>query len=529
MFRSALPLFGCALLASCGGLRGCGQESVEPGADVAPVEISRPNVLILLWDTVRADRMSLYGHDRPTTPRLDAFAADARVYERATSPGMWTVPSHGSLFTGLDVASHGANAKWIWLDGRFLTLAEHLGASGYETWAWSANPYLSESSNLLQGFETVHLAWDGGWAEAAGKHTMGKRIDRDASVELGPAWPEDKGKGWPAHLVAYKDAAPVAADALFDWLDHRDEGPWLAYVNLLEAHHPRLPSQASRDRVLDPALVEAGLTTDASLFRIMAAMEGHGSFTDEELAAIRGVYDATLADLDTATGDLLDGLAKRGVLDDTVVVVLSDHGEHLGEHGMYDHRWSVYEELLHVPLVVRHPSVEAGRVQAPVSTQQLFPTICAVTGVDCPDLPVDSLLGSPPERVHAELVQPTPRLPPIRKSGLPLDPNRWRRRYQVTVEGDWKLIRASDRDHALYDLGTDPHEADNRWAAETERGAALLEQTRAWKEGQRAYDPADRAPEDHPKPALAAGEGTDEQLRLLGYTEGEPAPEAVPE
>ena len=217
MFQVGLTLFTCAWLAGCR----CGQESVEAPQATPKTAAERPNVLILMWDTARADRMSLYGHERQTTPHLEELANDARVYEQAISPAMWTVPSHASLFTGLPVASHGAHARWIWLDERFETLAERFAADGYETWAWSANPYLSDASNLLQGFETVHMAWDGGWSEAAGRATMDKRIDRDASVELGPAWEAKRGRGWPAHLVAYKDSAPVANEALLDWLDHR--------------------------------------------------------------------------------------------------------------------------------------------------------------------------------------------------------------------------------------------------------------------------------------------------------------------
>lgn len=512
------PLLVTPLLVAC---QGTGDPAVAPPTGPAPSEV-RPNVLVVVWDTVRADRLGLYGHSRPTTPKLDALAAESRVFERAISPGMWTVPSHGSLFTGLPVASHGANAKWIWLDERFVTLAEHLGANGFETWAWSANPYLSEATNLLQGFGTVHTAWDGAWAERAGHHTMDKRLPDDASVELGPAWTRDRHTGWPAHLVAYKDAAPVAREALVDWLEHRDPAkPWLAYVNLMEAHHPRLPSKEARERLLTPDEVQAGLTTDGSLFRLMAAMEGEGTFSEPELAALRGVYDAALGELDAATGELLDVLRARGELDRTVVIVVSDHGEHLGEHGMFDHRWSVWQELLWVPLVVRYPAAVApGRVTEPVSTQQLFPTVCELARVPCPTLPVGSLLGPAPPRVFSELLQPTPRLAPVKQRVVALDPDRWKTRYQVVVEGDWKLIRASDLHHGLYDLRTDPHEATNRWSSDPAVGAGLLAAARDWQATIAPYDPLARAPGDAPRPALVAGPGTAEQLRLLGYTEG---------
>ncbi|MCA9572969.1 MAG: sulfatase, partial [Myxococcales bacterium] len=360
-----LPLLGCGSVAPAPS-----DEPVVLEAEPAPPR--PPDVLILLWDTVRADHLSLYGYDRPTTPRLDAFAREAAVYERAISSSMWTVPAHGSLFTGLPASSHGARVGWLWLDGAHVTLPEHLADHGYATWAWSTNPYLSEQTNLLQGFETVRYAWREPDAEACGAATSAKLIAGDRSSELSPGW--SGSQGWPEHLVAYKDCAPHAVDAFLEWQGALPEDrPYLAYVNLLEAHHPRVPSAASRAAVAPSEVVERSLATDASLLRLMSAMEGHDTLDDEEREAVVATYDATLRDLDDATGRLLDGLRDRGVLDRTVVIVVSDHGENLGERGMWDHRWDLHQPLVHVPLIVRYPpSVVAGRHLDAVSTANLF-------------------------------------------------------------------------------------------------------------------------------------------------------------
>jgi arylsulfatase A-like enzyme len=481
--------------------------------------------LILLWDTVRADRMSLYGHHRPTTPRLEAFAADAVVFDRAVAPGMWTVPSHASVFTGLPVASHGANAKWIWLDERFVTAAEHFGDAGWDTWAWSSNPYLSANSNLLQGFDTVESSWKGPFATRCAEATEAKLIARDKSCEIAPDWsPSGHVKGWPRHLTAHKDGGAVAAGALLDWVDHRDgDGPWMAYVNYLEAHHPRVPSEEARQAILEADLLEAGLATDATLHRTMAFMEGKTGFSDDELEAVRGVYDASLVDLDRVTGDLLDGLKARDALDSTIVVIVSDHGEHLGEHGLFDHRWSVWQELIGVPLILRYPqALPAGRVAEPVSTQQLFPTLCDLTAVPCPaGLPVTSLRQSPPARVFSELIQPTPRLPPIRAAYSDLDPARWRTRYHVAIEGSSKLIRHSDATKQLFDLAEDAAEAHDIAGESPERVAELLGHVKAWQGSLNRYDPGLRAPTDSPSNALTPDQDTIDQLKMLGYVADE--------
>ncbi len=487
-------------------------------------DLSPPNVLIVLWDTVRADRMSMYGYERPTTPELDAFAADARVYEQAISPGMWTVPSHGSLFTGLPVGSHGARVGWLWLDGHHVTLAEHFGANGYATWAWSSNPYLSVATNLLQGFDTIELSWDGDQAIAAAKATTSKLIQRDASVAIAPGWQGDA-TGWPRHLTAYKDGAPVAVDSLLAWVDALPEAsPWFAYVNLLEAHHPRLPSLEARRAVASDELVERGLSTDASLFRIMSAMEGRGEFTEAELEAVSAVYDATLVDLDRSTGRLFDELQRRGALDDTVVIVVSDHGEHLGEHGMFDHRWSLHQPLVHVPLLVRGPGVEAGRVSEPVSTHHLFGSLLAWTNLPSPAVahPLP-LLGSEP-RAFTELVASTPRLPEIRSAFPELRGSPRNQRLQAVVEDGWKLWRVDDGSRRLFHLPTDPGEHDDRIHSEPSTAIGLWDTLIDWNQVRPRYDASRRGADDRPLPPLELDASLREQLELLGYAVGEEDP-----
>lgn len=530
--RRALPAL--ALLAALGGgawfaLRGGPIDAAgpDPAAGPSPDE-PRPNVLIVMWDTVRADRMSVYGHPRPTTPWLERFAEDAVVFEQAVSPGMWTVPSHASLFTGLPVASHGANARWIWLDERFDTMAERLGAAGYDTFAFSSNPYLSPATNLLQGFDTVALSWDGPWSEATAEATERKLVERDRSSEISPSWrPTGHGAGWPEHLTAYKDGGPVLGEALLDWLDERpDDKPWLAFLNYLEAHHPRVPSMDARQALLDEALLEQGLQTDASLFHIMAYMEERHSYSDAELEAIRGVYDATLRDLDAATEALIGALGDRGVLDDTIVVIVSDHGEHLGEHGMFDHRWSVWQELLHVPLIIRYPrGMPPRREAAPVSTQDVFATVLDLAGMPVPaGIPSRSLREAPEGRAFSELVQPTPRLPVVRRAFADLSPDRWRSRYRVVVDGADKLILRSDGHKALFDLASDPGEQDDRSQADPERARALHQVLRDWQRGLDHYDPQQRAATDRPGRALEQPESIRDQLRMLGYVDGEEEP-----
>ena len=125
---------------------------------------------------------------------------------------MWTVPSHGSLFTGLPTASHGAKVGWLWLDDHYTTLAEWFGGSGYDTFAWSSNPYVSDQTNLLQGFDTVLYRGGATRPRSVRRRPDGKLLPDDRSVEIAPGWQPPAGhagEGWPEHLTAYKDAGPV--------------------------------------------------------------------------------------------------------------------------------------------------------------------------------------------------------------------------------------------------------------------------------------------------------------------------------
>lgn len=499
-----VPMLGAVLV----GVGSC--RCPEPAA-------SPPSVLVLLWDTVRADRMSVYGAEVPTTPRLEALADEFVVYERAMSPGMWTVPSHASMFTGLPASTTGARVGWIWLDGHHLTLAEHFRDHGYATFAWSANPYLSSATNLLQGFEVQRVTWQPPSRAASEAATRAKLMPEDRSVAIAPGWagPDD---GWPSAFTLVKDAGPAAVDDVFGFVDGlAPDAPFLVYVNLLEAHHPRIPAAASRHAVAPPEVVTHALSTDQSLFRLMAAMEGRATLSDDDHTALRATYDATLRDLDAVTGRFIDGLRDRGRLERTIVVVVSDHGEHLGENGRYDHRWSVDQELLHVPLLVRGPvGRPPGRTSALVSTRGLFGSLVAWTGLPVPATAPPTLDTAP---VASELIVPTPRLPTIRAAYPDLPRRRWASRFRVWFDGSHKLVQRDDGAVRLFDLDA-PGRVDGTPVPDAEPRRALLQALRTFDGARPRYRPERRGEGDRPGRPLHADPALAEQLRQLGYTDG---------
>jgi arylsulfatase A-like enzyme len=308
-------------------------------------------------------------------------------------------------------------------------------------------------------------------------------------------------------------------------LDTRKEEapPFFAYLNFLEAHQPRIPAREARERILTPEEVDAGYATEASLFRTMAAMERINTFLPNELEAMRGVYDATLLELDDATHLLFEALKARGLEEDTVVVLVSDHGEHLGEKRMFDHRWSLYEPLVHVPLVIKWPGhVPAGRVKETVSTMDVFGTLFALTGVDAPEgVQVGNLMGEPSSQVHTELAVPMPRHGAIRKAYPDLPRATWQTRYHAMYENGWKLLRLSSGKHELYDMGADPAEERNRRQGMTDRVREMNTEAQQWRDTLPPYDATRRAKGDRPQPALSKTDPERQRLEALGYVDGD--------
>lgn len=491
-----------------------------------PPPADGPNVLIVLWDTVRADRLSVYGHDRNTTPFLTEFAAESRVFERAITPGMWTPPSHASMFTGLPPSQHGVHANYKWLDDHHVTLAEWLTDHGYSSYAWSANPYLSPDTNLLQGFETFEATFSGTWKRAARTATQSKLIAADASSDISPMWKPQPGQQAGGNAHSYKDGGVVGVQAFMKWVkdDREQDRPFFAYVNLMEAHIPRIPSMDSRQALLEPAVIATGLRTNVAQIDLLSYIFGKHEFTEEELFAIRGVYDAALLDLDIITRDLVGQLDHAGLLDDTVVIITSDHGENLGDHHMFGHKYSLFDTLLNVPLVIHYPKgIEPGRVEHPTTNLDLFATILDITNVPLPEHATmsQSLLAPnrQPEPVFAEMVAATPvaiRRVDALHGGI--DKDYWLRTFKSVENDGWKLIRATAPPHQLYHLPNDPGEVNNLYDDHVDEAAQLGALIDEWLTRFPQYDPDERSIEDMPR---THDQETKEMLERLGYIEDE--------
>jgi arylsulfatase A-like enzyme len=417
-----------------------------------------PNVLWVVWDTARADRTSLYGYQRPTTPFLEEWARSARVFEDCLSSSSWTVPAHASMFTGLLPVEHGAQHEHEYLASELETLAERLQRAGYQTFAWTANPHLGDEENFLQGFETKLHPWDEPQIERAWEILASKLPPGAAELQRRA----DRG-GEQRWLL--KAAGELARESWSDWLDARDPGrPFLAFFNYMEAHRPLIPPRRFREALMPPREVERSYELEFPWSETWAYCFGLHEYSDEELAVLGGLYDAALLELDGLFAGLIGELERRGLDGETLVVLTADHGEHLGEHHLLDHQYSLSQVLLRVPLVLRYPPrVEPGRDRRPVMAMDLYPTLLELAGVDAPRAGVGharSLLAPSERRARiGDYSRPFPRpLESMRKEHAGVDIGRFERGRYSLVEGSWKLVRQVGGGEALYDLASDPGE-----------------------------------------------------------------------
>jgi arylsulfatase A-like enzyme len=474
-----------------------------------------PNVVVVVLDTVRAANMSTYGYERETTPEFTKLAASSALFTRAVAPSTWSLPSHASLFTGWFPSAHATHGEHRMLGPEPPTMAQTLAEAGYETWSFTSNPHISDGFGLTRGLLHQQSAWDTGGG-GRGFVFIYRLIDR----LIAPA--TDKGGGAVVDLFD---------DFVDGWRDESAQRPFFAFLNFLEAHFPyhQLPERFLRQYTQAP---EADLQ-EAS--RALLGAQFGRMLSGDEVARLRGpgldMYDAGILYTDWLLGRVVEALGRNGLLDETVLVVLADHGELLGEDGMFGHGPSLAEPDLHVPLLVRYPPriPRAAHVDRVVSTVGVFASVLDLADIPVPGpLHVGSLVpaiegrpaGAPAiaERFVPERVGPA-------AGELPANPPLLARpdvRYRVYREDDWKLVETSDGRTALFDLATDPDEDHDLAGERPEELARLEEALQTWVEalglptldapvasvtGADAEEPAELDP------------AARERLKALGYIE----------
>ncbi len=444
--RGLLPSCLLLLLSTCGG------EPESSSATVGPTD--PPNVLMFVVDTLRADRLGCYGHDAPTSPHLDSFAEQAQLFERAWAPSPYTATSHASLFTSTYPETHG-----IWnrlqldskpdpvfpaLPEKAITLAEVFRDSGWQTAAIAGGGYVNARRGLAQGFELFD------------SRTLGAEDRMNRALQ---------------------------------WLgQERDPNkPFFLFLHTYEVHYPYVPPKEYVNRFASDyqgplhQVVEQARTFNADFLRRFPDRNPIGEvqrrffkplfdspdFDQKDRDFVHTLYDAEIAVVDDQFARLEAMLQETGLAENTIVIVTSDHGEELWEHDYFGHH-RVWEETMHIPLLIRHPQGPIGvRRSDSVDLVDLMPTLLAAVG-----LPL-------PAQVAGRVVS----LTSLEPEGVGPGPSH-------VHQANWPAARAAWRNDSrkvhffpdegfppqVYDLGADPGERQD--LANTESGRISITEAR---------------------------------------------------
>jgi uncharacterized sulfatase len=478
-----------------------------------------PHIVLIVLDTQRRDRLNTYGYPRRTSPNLDAFARQATVFENGISPAQWTIPAHASMFTGEYPTTHQTLQAHAALDSRFETLAQLLQAYGYRTVGFCNNPLVGILNNgLKRGFETFY--------NYSGAVPSLPRASNRLPPPLDALWEwytqQLRRLSYPFQNMfansefMFRLFMQPRFVSVWTWLanfkgdtaqtidDVRDQlarvctdptaKPHFIFVNLMQTHTPYTLPESYLNQFApyykeNRAVRDFVRNYNSQAFRWLLPLEER--FKPMESAILNDLYDGEVAYQDHLLGNLLEFLSHQ---DNTLTMIVADHGEGLGEHDFMGHSFVTYQELVHVPLIIKFPGhIAAGqRLAKTVSTRRIFHT-----ALDAAKVPVAETAYRPanevkqlsltrlayghdpePEVVMSEAYPPNtflgmmethvPRMIETFHCKL----NRW----AVYDEERYKLVRIEGVRDELYDLAFDPGETKDLTAAQPERTLKLAKQ-----------------------------------------------------
>lgn len=428
---------------------------------------SKPNILMIVIDAARADHFSCYGYPKKTSPFIDEIAAEGVVYENAISAAGWTLPSHTSMFTGTYVSKHGVHNENHVFGDELPTMPEVLQKDGYHTVGFCTNDWLSAATGLTRGFTEFYNYQFSIFKHKAkrfvnsifnrGKDSWGYQINKDVNSWL----------------------------KLYDY-----QKPFFMFVHLNELHLPyQLPAPFNSRFLPEGMTYEEASRVNQNPKAFYAGVE---KMTERDFEISRGLYDCAINYSDYRINELYQQLKKMNVLDDTLLIITSDHGESIGDHGHFDHYYVLYEALVKVPLIMRYPKVfpSGTRYKELVQTMDFLPTLKEMLHLNDPELnvmqgvplpPLNSKTG-PREFAIAERFKD---LAGLKKSYPDMDLKHlesWELDRKIAYRTQkYKLISSENYDSELYDIESDPNELHNLIHEKKDVAENLQKQIEAWR------------------------------------------------
>ena len=427
---------------------------------------TRPDIILITVDALRADHLGVYGYDRPTSPNLDALARESAVIRDHIAQAPYTKASMGSLFTGRFPSTHktytvsspfgeamtghiaGKLPLTDILDSRLWTLPAALSSVGYSTIGLTTNPFLLKDFGFANGFGHYEFL------SGKGEFATAREVTREALTQL------ERPTGRPVFL----------------------------WMHLMEPHSPYAPPAKVRAQFL-PRLPPRPAPRDV----IPGWLDPSGSLDANHYEAL---YDAEISDVDSALGEFFGALRRTSRWQQLVLVVTSDHGEEFFEHGGFEHNLTLYDEMLRVPLLIKAPGLRPGLREIQSQSVDLAPTLACAAGAEVPRDLAGADIG------------------PVLQGGVASEPiafaERPGERYAIRTR-EWKLISSLEGHDELYHLSVDPRERANVAQANPERVTRLREQLNAVLAG--AYKAGASVRRD----VAPVSQRTLERLKALGY------------
>jgi len=394
----------------------------------------KPNVVMVVMDTVRADHLSLYGYSRDTTPFLEKLSEKSVVFENAFSASPWTLPSHASFFTGLLPSEHNCTYENMNLSPKFPALAQRLKDMGYFTIGWSNNPLLNPSSGILRGFDR--------FVENSQLGIYSGELALKIVLSKFPRFSSDNG-------------ARFANRTIFTWLSRMsaNKKPFFLFVNYMEAHTPYVTDPAGYRYFQNPEQAQRNYSSPN-----WDDYNCHPPKNEDARTAAIKWYDGSIYYLDFEIGKLYDRLSALGLAENTIFIVLSDHGESFGEHEFWGHGITLFNSELKVPLLISYPRLlKAQRLWNTYSLKELPGDVLKLVEGRVPEK-----ISAPSATFHeifAEVFTPVTYIERFSQYCPGYDVSKLDRRQKAVIAGPYKLIWDSKNGEAFYEFFADPDEA----------------------------------------------------------------------
>lgn len=441
------------------------------------VACRKPNVLVIVLDTVRARELPTFGYNYETTPSLSQFATEATVYNRAYTNAPWTLPAHASLFSGLLPSEHGCHgdSPSFTLDAAD-TLAGRFSEQGYKTYGISNNVWVSDHFGMDIGFDTFHKEWQL-FTESQDIGHLAKQTNVGFSDLLplifsGNPLTNAVNGLFGKYLYRRHDfGANRTTDHVKSILADTTE-PFFLFVNYMEAHAPyTFHEETERFLPTDMDKEEIERLIDISS-RSKEYHTGELKLDEDDLRRLQALYDGEIRYLDAQLGRLFN-IIDQADLQDTVIMVVGDHGENIGDHSLMAHRFSVHDTLIHVPLLVRYPEWfdAPDCVDVPVDFRDVFTELTSIAeGSKQTQMPS----GKRDEPIITEYLNTT-YTPEAKDSAVEFTDSEYNHRLAAAITTKHKYVQRDDGQSYLYQYQGGDFETDGKHVKDESVAANLSE------------------------------------------------------